>query len=242
VPILGSAGGPRKALPLIDADQFLIVNGDTLTDMDLAPMWNAHVDSDALVTLAVVANQWPERYGGVLADARGAVQRFVPRGSPAPSRHFIGVQVVHRSVFEDLPLGEPVESIGSVYPGLIAGHPGSVRAWPSGGRFWDVGTPADYLTTTLAFARLEGAAVLPPGRDTRVHASARLIDTAIWDGVNIEPQVELIRCVVGDNATIPAGTQLKNSAIVPAAGRKPTPGERLIGDLLIADIPHGIPS
>jgi NDP-sugar pyrophosphorylase family protein len=239
VPILGSAGGPRKALPLLDAEQFLIVNGDTLTDMDLAPLWTAHVDSGARVTLAVVTNQWPERYGGVLADETGAVQRFVPRGSPMPSRHFIGVQLVHRSVFEDLPLGEPAESIGSVYPRLIAGHPGSVRVWPSGGRFWDVGTPADYLTTTLAFARLEGSAVLPPGRDARVHSSARLVDTAIWDGVNIEPQVELVRCVVGDNANIPAGTQLKNAAIVPAAGRKPTPGERLMGDLLIADIPHG---
>src|SRR4051812_32950178 len=36
--VLGSAGGPRQALPLIDgsaADPLLIVNGDTLTDVDL---------------------------------------------------------------------------------------------------------------------------------------------------------------------------------------------------------------
>ena len=31
--VLGSAGGPRHALPLIDSDPFLIVNGDTLCDM-----------------------------------------------------------------------------------------------------------------------------------------------------------------------------------------------------------------
>ena len=35
IPMLGSAGGPRRALPLLDADRFLIVNGDTLTDVDL---------------------------------------------------------------------------------------------------------------------------------------------------------------------------------------------------------------
>ena len=34
--ILGSAGGPRRALPLLDAERFLIVNGDTLTDCNLA--------------------------------------------------------------------------------------------------------------------------------------------------------------------------------------------------------------
>ena len=33
--ILGSAGGPRRALDLLDRDRFLIVNGDTLTDLDL---------------------------------------------------------------------------------------------------------------------------------------------------------------------------------------------------------------
>ena len=34
--MLGSAGGPRRALPLLDAERFLIVNGDTLTDCNLA--------------------------------------------------------------------------------------------------------------------------------------------------------------------------------------------------------------
>src|SRR5262249_27860607 len=36
--VLGSAGGPRLALPLLDVDAFLLVNGDTLTDVDLAAL------------------------------------------------------------------------------------------------------------------------------------------------------------------------------------------------------------
>src|SRR5215213_8585523 len=35
VPVLGSAGGPKRALPLIGRSPFLIVNGDTLTDVNL---------------------------------------------------------------------------------------------------------------------------------------------------------------------------------------------------------------
>ena len=31
-PVLGSAGGPRKALPLLPDDDFFIINGDTLTN------------------------------------------------------------------------------------------------------------------------------------------------------------------------------------------------------------------
>src|SRR4029434_1629237 len=34
VPILGSAAGPKRAIPLLSGSTFLIVNGDTLTDLD----------------------------------------------------------------------------------------------------------------------------------------------------------------------------------------------------------------
>src|SRR5262245_11230860 len=40
--VLGSAGGPRQALDIIGADTFLIVNGDTLTDVDLSALAQVH--------------------------------------------------------------------------------------------------------------------------------------------------------------------------------------------------------
>ena len=53
--VLGSAGGPRRALDLIDRERFYIVNGDTLTDLDLDALATAHDRSGALVTMAGVA-------------------------------------------------------------------------------------------------------------------------------------------------------------------------------------------
>jgi len=75
--LLGSAGGPRRALPLLDAPRFWIVNGDTLHAMDLAPMARAHAGRGALVTMALVANPRTDRYGGV-ADEDGWVEGFTP--------------------------------------------------------------------------------------------------------------------------------------------------------------------
>src|SRR5450755_202917 len=57
--ILGSAGGPRQALPILGAETFFIANGDTLTDVDLAALAAAHQASGARVTLAVVPNRAP---------------------------------------------------------------------------------------------------------------------------------------------------------------------------------------
>ena len=65
--ILGSAGGPARAIPLLESDRFLIVNGDTLADVDLRAMATQHIDTNALVTMAVVDGR--PGYNGVIADA-----------------------------------------------------------------------------------------------------------------------------------------------------------------------------
>ncbi len=75
-PVLGSAGGPRRALPLLDADRFLIVNGDTLTDASLAELADRHVATGAKVTMTVTSGD--TRYGGVLADDEDVVHGFAP--------------------------------------------------------------------------------------------------------------------------------------------------------------------
>src|SRR5882762_9961073 len=78
--LLGSAGGPRLARPMLDADTFLIINGDTLTDVDLVRLADAHAATGALVTLALVPNREFTRYGGVLLDDEQRLLGFSPRG------------------------------------------------------------------------------------------------------------------------------------------------------------------
>ncbi len=43
---------------------FLIVNGDTLTDVDVAALIADHRASGAMVTMAVIPNTQPDKYGG----------------------------------------------------------------------------------------------------------------------------------------------------------------------------------
>jgi len=232
-PLLGSAGGPRRALPLLDASRFWIVNGDTLHDLPLAEMEAAHARSGALVTMALVPNPRPERFGGVIVED-GRIVRFVPPGTPGPSCHFIGVQLAEAEVFAALPDGEPAESVSGIYRALLARGPSPICAFLGDAPFQDVGTPADYLATALAVARAEGLGDdLPWGPGTRVHATARLTRTAVWDDVTIGPDVELTECVVGDGATVPAGLHLARRVLVPA-DKVGTAAVDRIGDLAVA--------
>jgi NDP-sugar pyrophosphorylase family protein len=226
--VLGSAGGPRKALPLVGDADFFIVNGDTLCDVDLTALATQHAATGALVTMAVIENRWPERYGGVVTDARGNVYGFVPRGSPAAKYHFVGVQMAHPSVFAGLRVDEPAESTSAVYRALIAEKAGSIRAFLAAGDFHDVGTPADYLETALSIGRMEGAAGPQIGRGSTIDPSARVADSVLWEDVHVEAGATLERCVVADGVHVPAGRSFSNCAIIQSGGK-----------LVVAELNHG---
>jgi NDP-sugar pyrophosphorylase family protein len=152
--VLGSAGGPRHALPILGASTFFIINGDTLTDLALPPVADAHAATRALITMALVPNRDPEHYGGVRMAEDGQISGFVSRGMHAAgSYHFIGVQVAEAEAFEALQDGEAINSLG-VYDMLISSKPGSVRGYLCNAAFWDVGTPEDYAATDAAFTKM----------------------------------------------------------------------------------------
>jgi mannose-1-phosphate guanylyltransferase len=79
--VLGSAGGPRHALPLVEGESVLIVNGDTLCDLPVRALWEAHDTSRALVTLGLMPHPVPGRYGGVVLDV-GVDSRQVGTARP----------------------------------------------------------------------------------------------------------------------------------------------------------------
>lgn len=232
-PVLGSAGGPRHALPLIENDQFLIVNGDTLTDLDLPAMRAAHEQSGALVTMALIPNPCPEQYGGVLLDG-DRVAGFTPRTPGARNYHFIGVQIVEKRVFSSLPDNQPAESVRTLYPALMKESAGAVRGFVSEASFDDIGTPRDYFDTACRLAVREGLDAGTRGARTVVSRSASLSRTILWDDVVIEEDVKLVDCVVSDGVRIPAGTQLDRSLVLPASAEMlGANGERL-GNLLVS--------
>jgi len=221
-PVLGSAGGPRRALPLLDAPQFLIVNGDTLTDLDPAAAIAAHRRSGALVTMAVVPNTEPDKYGGVLVEADGAVSGFTMKGlQQPPSFHFIGLQVAQAEAFAALPDNTPYDSVGVRYRELMRARPGSVRAHACEAEFFDIGTAADYLETSLRLARRE--------------AHSLEGENVLWDDVAIEPGARLRRCIVTDGVRVPAGADWCGVTVRRVDGEL-EPFERREGNLALGAI------
>ena len=212
--LLGSAGGPRKALPILGAETFFLVNGDTLTDVRLADLEAAHDAAHAHVTLALVPNRDFEHYGGVKVDDGGRVIGFTRKGPASRDTwHFVGVQVVSASIFAPLPEDEPLDTIGGVYDALVRDRPGSVRAFCTDARFWDIGTAGDYLRTAQAFSAFSrgGSDV---GQRVKIDPSARVTGSILWDDVEVGPNASLDACIAADGVRVPAGAVYRHSILI----------------------------
>lgn len=213
--VLGTAGGPRHALPLLGADTFFVVNGDMLTDLDLNALAATHASSGALVTLALVPNREPARYGGVMLNRERRVTRFTGSGEAAAgSFHFIGVQAAAAEAFRSLPEGRAINSIGDAYNRLIDTRPGSISGFVCDASFWDVGTVADYVTTSRAFEK----DTRPFSSTSRIDASASLTRSIVWDDVEIGPHAELDECIVTDGVHVPAGVSYRRTILMRGTG------------------------
>lgn len=223
--ILGSAGGPRRALPLLDSDPFVIVNGDTLCAFDLTAMVEAHRSTRADVTMAAIPNPARHHYNGILIDDGGAVTGFIPKGHTTASWHFVGVQIVNKAVFAALPDGVAAETVAGIYRERLLSTPGSIRIWPVTTPFLDIGTPRDYLS-----------AVLQLRRGTQDAAPVNVTASAVWPDAHIDTHAMVEGSIVAGAVHVPGGRHLRDVIVVPAGCAREGDGARVEGDLAIYPI------
>ena len=223
----GSAGGPRHALPLLldqsaDAarDAAVLVNGDTLTNVDLPAMIEQHRRSGALVTMALIPESAARQVRRRPARRRRRGDRVhAPRQSRSRRFHFIGPQVVEADAFLPLEDGVPAESVlGALSAVDGRARRGSVMGFVSDAAFQDIGTPADLLQTSLDLAAADGRADRPRwGRNVRVAAiGARHAVGALGRRHASAPTRRSTECVVADGVDDSRRRRLRRCAIVQA--------------------------
>src|SRR5262249_29442670 len=113
---LGTAGALKHAERLISGESFLLLNGDSLVEVEYARLLRVHESNGAEITLTLVRTQRPERYGTAVLDANGEISAFVEKGVPQAvngnsSTKLInaGAYVIKRSVLDAIPAtGSPV--------------------------------------------------------------------------------------------------------------------------------------
>jgi NDP-sugar pyrophosphorylase family protein len=140
---LGTGGAIRRALDSMEADRFLVVNGDTYLDWDFVGLCHRHGVSGASATVALTPRPTPEM-GLVLLNDSGRVVEFLEKGmqddvSAGDGFANAGVYVMERSMVASWPDG-PASLERDYLPGLT--REGRVFGQVVAARFHDIGTPA----------------------------------------------------------------------------------------------------
>jgi mannose-1-phosphate guanylyltransferase len=196
---LGTAGPLRLAADSgVLEDRILVLNGDTLTDLDLTAEIAQHEATGAVATLALVAVDDTSSYGVVPTLEDGSVEAFLEKQpGPAPTNRInAGAYVLERSLVDMVPPGRAVSIEREVFPELVGN---GLYGYLSDGYWIDIGTPERYLEATydLLAGRVESEL---PRRD---ETASLIYDGCITSGARIGPLSVLGRhCSVGDHSLI----------------------------------------
>lgn len=145
---LDTGGALRLALPSLDSEAVLVLNGDSYLDSDLSPLVAPLADAPpCLMATASLADT--TRFGRLLFGEDGAVTAFTEKGLSGPGHINAGVYRFTRQTLEALPANRPVSLEREVFPGLIGR---GLRAIPLIGAFLDIGTPQSYAAAEAFFA------------------------------------------------------------------------------------------
>ncbi len=135
--------GTMGPLRLIDdlPENFLVMNGDVLTDLDFAAFYDQHCQSKAPFTIASKIREQKIDYGVLEVGHDGVLTGFREK----PQEIFqvsMGIYMVHHGIIERIPENQAY-GFDSLMLDLLAQHiPAHVI--PYDGQWLDIGRPEDY--------------------------------------------------------------------------------------------------
>lgn len=132
-------------------DDFLVMNGDTLTDLDYAAFHERHVEAGAIFSISSFVREHMVDYGVLEPDERGRLAGF--REKPCLTYEVsMGVYMVSRAAVAAIPEGRQYGFDHLMVDLIRAGTP--ARVVRHDGYWLDIGRPDDYAQAIEDFGRM----------------------------------------------------------------------------------------
>ncbi|HET9075016.1 MAG TPA: NDP-sugar synthase [Solirubrobacteraceae bacterium] len=211
---LGTGGALKFAEPHL-RERFFMLNGDTLTDMDLSAQLAQHEATGARGTLALYPVEDVSSYGLVPLNPDRSVREFLEKPGPDDivDTNLInaGAYILERELLADLPPAGTHFSIErDVFPRLVAN---GLYGYEASGYWMDIGTPERYLQGTYD--------ILNHNVETEIGARLSAAHGCLTDGATVagrvvRPAVVSAGCAVAAGAIVGGLTVLGENVSVGA--------------------------
>jgi mannose-1-phosphate guanylyltransferase/phosphomannomutase len=141
----GTAGSVKLAEDALD-EQFLVISGDALCDIDLGALVTFHREKEALATIGLKSVDNPLEFGIVVTDADGRIERFLEKpswGQVFTDTINTGIYVLEPEVLRYIPTDRPYDFSKELFPLLLEmGKP--LYGFVADGYWLDIGNLDQY--------------------------------------------------------------------------------------------------
>lgn len=145
--ILGTGGGIKQAEPHFSGEPVLILNGDTLAELDLEALCDFHRARNAAATLVLREDSDAARWGLIEVGDKGQILRITGKGLmdsvPVTLRMFAGIHILHPRLLREVPKGVTSSIIDPYVKAIERGE--QVLGYDLRGYWSDIGTAERYV-------------------------------------------------------------------------------------------------
>lgn len=250
--ILGTSGAIDRVRDQLMDDDFIVINGKIVTNIDLQAAIGEHKERRAIATLVLKANKERERFSIVEIDERGYISHFAGFPQPPATENasvesqnnrasaaqaaeaplmFVGIQVLSPRIFDYVPRNCFSHSVVDVYPKAMAAGE-AVIAHLTTGDWYELSTIERYLESSIHFARQKGLANVK-GENCHIEADASVEDSILWKDVTVGQGARVRQAVLADGVRIPAHATIERAVVVRCDRVKEIERGEVIGENLI---------
>lgn len=222
---LGTAGSVKNCADFLD-ERFIVISGDTLTDIDLSEAIRFHEENEALATLILTQVETPLEFGVVMTDERGRITRFLEKPSWAEVFSDMvntGMYVFEPEVLSYIEDEREVDFSKEVFPFFLREEK-PMYGYAANGYWSDIGSLELYRQAQ--FDLLDGkvdleikAQEIAPRifleNHVRIDSSVRL-EGPVYIGENVHLQSGVAvgaYTVLGTNTVVSTGTKLSQAIV-----------------------------
>ena len=216
---LGTAGAYRFASEELN-DTTVVLNGDILTNADVAKIIAFHKLNNAEATITLVPVEDPWNFGLVETDKEHKVKGFIekPKREAAAKKKLsninAGIYILEPSIRDLIEKGENCSFEYNVFPDLLE-RKQAFYAYRLNNEYWrDLGTPENYLAAHLDFLadRIDGFE-LPSLDQAGIATHAKIERSLIGEDCVIKPNVDVVNSVLGPGVHVEEKARIENSVI-----------------------------
>ena len=205
---LGTAGSIKNAENFLD-DTFVVISGDSLTNLDITAALEFHRSNKSKATLVLSRVDVPLEYGVVLTDENGTVTGFLEKpswGEVFSDTVNTGTYILEPEILDLIPNDDKYDFSLELFPRLLSLKE-PMFGYVMSGYWYDIGDLRSYLQAHYD--------VMAGKINIKINGTEYKKNVWVGPGTKIEQNAEINGpCVIGANCRIGNGTSIENHSVL----------------------------